>query len=446
MIRPLPRSTAGLVGLIAVLLVGITVVLGFLAYTVSHEALENQLDHRVDVETQGLLTLHAEGGSTALAAALRQRESHDGMGYILVDRDGRRLAGMLRAATPSPGRLELLASIGPDGEEVVSQALTTRLSDGGRLVVAADRAPIASADRDIVRVFSAALAAMLAAGVGSAWLVGVVIRRRIARINATAQSIIDGELSARMPRDPGSREFDELAATLNRMLDRIGELLDNLQQVSSDIAHDMRTPLARLRNVLDGAMQQDLDAEEAQAALARASAHAADLLELFTALLRISEIETFQVRSAFSRRNLSELVERCVDALRPDVEAAGYRLETVIQPEVFVEGDGRLLSQVVVNLIENAARHTPVGSSIVVSLSAARAEAMLAIADDGPGIPEDRRAFVLRRFSRLEQSRSTAGHGLGLSLASAIARAHHAELALEDNRPGLRVTLILKRS
>jgi signal transduction histidine kinase len=225
--------------------------------------------------------------------------------------------------------------------------------------------------------------------------------------------------------------------------DRNEALLENLQQVSSDIAHDMRTPLARLRNVLDAAMRQDLTADQAKDALAHASRHAEDLLDLFAALLRISEIESLQVRSAFQPTNLSAVAERCIDALRPDVEADGYRLAADLAPDIMLDGDRHLLSQLIVNLIENAARHTPPGSRIEVRLGLVGDQAELSVSDNGPGIPADQYAFVLRRFSRLEQSRNKPGNGLGLNLATAVARAHFSELRLSDAAPGLVVALSL---
>ena len=442
MIRSLPRSTAGLVTLVAAALAVTTILLGLVVYQVSHEALERQLDHRIAVETQGLLALQRHGGLKAIATGIAQREAtgrSDGMGYILDDARGQRLAGSLRAATPQPGWLEFLHSEGGR----TSQALTTRLPDGARLTVAADRAPIGEIDLAILKAFSVAFSLMLAAGVAGAWLLGSVIRHRLARINIAAEAIIDGDLARRVPRDPAPNEFDDLAATLNRMLDRNEALLENLQQVSSDIAHDMRTPLARLRNVLDTAMRQDLTADQAKDALAHASRHAEDLLDLFAALLRISEIESLQVRSAFQPTNLSAVAERCIDALRPDVEAEGYVLVADLAPDVVLDGDRHLLSQLIVNLIENAARHTPSGSTIRVRLGLAGDHAELSISDNGPGIPSDRHAFVLRRFSRLEQSRNKPGNGLGLSLASAVAHAHFTELCLSDAGPGLVVALKL---
>lgn len=440
MTRSLPRSTTGLVALVAVALAVITVLLGFVVYSISHEALEKQLDHRIAVETSGLLALHRHGGLPALTTGIQQREAagrSDGMGYILQDGRGRRLAGALRATAPQPGWLEFLH----DADGRTSQALTTALPDGVRLTVAADRAPIGEIDLAILKAFGGTFSLMLAAGVAGAWLLGKVIRQRLARINAAAQAIIDGDRARRVPRDPVANEFDDLAATLNRMLDRNEALLENLQQVSSDIAHDMRTPLARLRNVLDAALRQDLDAGQAKEALVRASRHAEDLLDLFAALLRISEIETLQVRAAFQPTNLAEVADRCIDALRPDVEADGDQMVVDIAPGIVVDGDRHLLSQLIVNLIENAARHTPPGSTIAIALRERGGVAELSVADNGPGVPADKRAFVLRRFSRLEQSRKTPGNGLGLSLAAAVARAHFGELTLGDNQPGLKVSL-----
>lgn len=447
MIRALPRSTAGLVAWVGVVLAVATVLLGLAVYGVAHEALEQQLDHRVEAETRGLLALRDHSGPSGLADAVRLRTeggAAGGMGYLLTDAAGRRLAGDLPGPVGPTGWNEFLASRGPSGEPRQSQALTTALPDGSRLVVAADRAAIGEIDGTILRVFAGAFGAMLAVGMAGAWAVGALTRRRLERINATAQAIIAGDLARRIPRDRAPNEFDELAATLNRMLDRNADLLENLQQVSSDIAHDLRTPLARLQQALDGALDEDLDDDQLRRALKRASEHAQDLLDLFAALLRISEIETLQVRAGFRAVCLSEVVERCADAFRPDLEAGSRKLALAVSPDVWVEGDRHLLSQLVVNLIENAARHTPQGAQVALSVAVEGGDAILRVADDGPGIAPQDRERVLRRFARLERSRATPGHGLGLSLAAAVARAHFGRLDLGDNHPGLAVTLRLQ--
>ncbi len=451
MIRLFPRSTRGLVLLIAGLLSLATLILGLIVYRVSHEALERQLRHRVLVQTQGLLAARRGGGPSALVAAIGLREAEgrgEGMGYILVGARGERLAGALRASPPEPGWLEHLDFEDGGGARGVAQALTTALPGGGRLVVAADRAPVDAADLALLKVFAAALSITLLLGVGGAGFLGAIIQRRLAQISAAAQAIVDGDLPRRMPRDPASQEFDALAATLNHMLDRMQVLMETLQQVSSDIAHDLRTPLTRLHGVLETALGQPAgDGDQgARLALMRASAHAEEILDLFAALLRIAEIESLEVRAGFQHVDLSGLVERCLDALRPDVEAAGYVLRARIDPGLAVEGDKHLLSQLLVNLIENAARHTPLGTLIVVSLAATASDAVLCVRDNGPGITADKHEVVLRRFSRLEQSRHKPGHGLGLTLAGAVARAHVSTLRLEDARPGLAVSLTLSRA
>ena len=444
--RFLPRSTFGLVILASIVLGVATLILGLVVYSVSHEALEKQLDHRIETESHALLNLLEQGGPGQLAAEIARREDGrraTGMGYLLVDRAGRRIAGRLNATVPEPGWREFLYSPNGQGGRDVSQALTTALPDGGRLIVAADRTPIDEIDGAILKLFVGAFGAMLLVGVASAWGMGAVVRRRLDGINGAARAIIAGDLSRRMPRDGTDNEFDGLADTLNRMLDRNAELLENLQQVSSDIAHDLRTPLARLQQALDSALVADLDADQYRAALKLASDRAREMLDLFAALLRISEVETFQVREAFRPLSLSEVVERCADAFRPDVEGSGHGLILRVTPGVWVDGDRHLLSQLIVNLIENAVRHTPSGRQITISLVVDGASARLSVEDDGPGIAAADRELVLRRFARLERSRSTPGHGLGLSLAAAIARAHFTELFLADNQPGLGVSLQL---
>ncbi|KVL46541.1 hypothetical protein WT01_36305 [Burkholderia cepacia] len=226
------------------------------------------------------------------------------------------------------------------------------------------------------------------------------------------------------------------------MLDRNAELLENIRQVSNDIAHDLRTPLARLLTGLEEALVEEQDVAAYRQTISVAVQNGRDILELFTSLLRISEVETLEIRSTFREVDLSELAERVSDAFRPDVEMAGYQFCVMVEPGIFIQGDTHLLSQLLVNLIENAVKHTPQGTRIAITLTRRNARAVLSVADDGLGVAEKDRATVLRRFVRGEQSRSTPGHGLGLSLVHAIARSHLAALELKDNCPGLDVVVV----
>ncbi len=446
--RLLPRSTFGLVLLVSLVLASATLLVGTIIFETTHEALEVQLNHRIEAETNALLAVHEEGGLPALAVAIGRREiegSETGMGYRLVDSAGNRLAGKLRSRMPEPGWKEMLRIGGRRGGRDVSQALTTALPDGGRLLVAADRDPIEEADRVLLRTFAVNFGVMLMLGVGGAWALGTVVRLRMERINATAQAIIGGDLTRRVPRDGSSSEFDRLSETLNKMLDRNAELLENLQQVSSDIAHDLRTPLSRMHYLLEDALAKPSDAEGYRIAIEAATVRSRELLELFSALLRISEIETWKVRESFQSVDLTAVVEQVGEAFRPDLEASGHKLLVAAEPGVALSGERRLLSQLLVNLIENAMRHTPAGSTVTLSLRQRPEGIELAVLDDGPGIAVQDREVVLRRFARLEQSRSTPGHGLGLSLVAAIAHAHFATLTLVDNAPGLGVIVTFPR-
>lgn len=443
--RRIGRTTFGLVAMVSLFFALATLAVGGIVYEVTHEALEQQLDHRTAIETQTLLGEAGHGGLRALAAAIRRREaarSGSSLFYILVDRDGRRVAGSLAAAVP--GKTGYEEFLHYDGGGRVAQALTTRLADGSRLVVAADREVIDEIDLTILKLFAAALAVMLTLGVGAAGTVAAVTRARLRRLDQAALAIIDGDMSRRMPRDGSDSEFDRLAATLNRMLDRIEGLFDNLRQVSSDVAHDLRTPLTRLHHRLEEAMAADTMAarsEGIQAALDQTQ----DLLEIFAALLRISEVEALGVRERFETLTLGEIVEDAIDTYRPDADNSGHNLESAVEPGLQIVGDRRLLRQLLANLLDNALRHTPAGTTISVTLSADEESAALAVADDGPGVDPADLPRLFQRFSRSEQSRSSEGHGLGLALVAAIAAAHagRAEAATER---GFRVTVSLPRA
>jgi signal transduction histidine kinase len=259
-------------------------------------------------------------------------------------------------------------------------------------------------------------------------------------ITQTADAIIDGDLSRRIERSGSGDDFDHLSATLNVMLDRIGGLMENLRQVSNDIAHDLRTPLSRLRQDLEEARGRDLTPGDFKRVIDGAMAEADALLETFSALLRIAQIEAGSRRSAFRSVDLSDVLRTVADAYGPAVEEGGGTLRAEIAPDVRVTGDRGLLSQLFVNLVENALHHGAPGT-IALRLLRQSAGVIAEVADDGPGVPADERANVFRRFYRLERSRTTPGSGLGLSTVAAIVELHHAAIELQDNAPGLRVAI-----
>jgi signal transduction histidine kinase len=239
-------------------------------------------------------------------------------------------------------------------------------------------------------------------------------------------------------------EWDRLAQAINDMLDRISALLENLQQVSSDVAHDLRTPLARLRNRLELARTGSSSMEDYSVAVSRAINDTDQLLSIFSALLRISQVEAGTRAQSFSSVCVTELLERIYQLYLPVAEDCHHPLSRSIAGGVYIRGDEELLTQMFSNLIENALHHTPAATPIRVTLELTDGCPVAAVIDGGPGIPINEREKVLRRFYRLSSSRSTEGHGLGLSLVAAVAELHGARLELADAGPGLRVNVVFR--
>ena len=435
------RGTFGLVALVATGFALATLAIGVFVFETTHEALEMQLSHRIAVETQALIA-EGRGGPLGIAKAIRRRNlarSTSSLDYHLVDSAGRTLAGSVSLPVPTmPGYVELLPFI-VNGQARIAQSLTTSIPGGSRLLVAADRSAIDAIDATVIRLFVVAFGAMLLLGVGAAWFVGLVTRRRLDRIERTALAIIDGDLTRRVPGAGNADEFARVAAALNRMLDRIAALMDNLKQVSSDVAHDLRTPLTRLHNRLEEALTSD-DRNYQRSAIEAASAETRELLDVFAALLRIAEVEGLGARAHFADVDLSAFVSDLVETYRPAMEASGHHIETQIAPDVTVAGDRRLLQRLLANLLDNAIVHTPTGTSVSVTLTSIAETPILTVSDDGPGVSPDEADTLLRRFARADRSRSTAGHGLGLAMVAAVAAAHHADVSITA-RPGFAVRL-----
>ncbi|HVI22571.1 MAG TPA: HAMP domain-containing sensor histidine kinase, partial [Myxococcales bacterium] len=262
-------------------------------------------------------------------------------------------------------------------------------------------------------------------------------------INRTTNAIIEGNLSDRVPAQGTGDELDRLAANLNRMLDRIQALMGNVRQVSSDIAHDLRTPLTRLRHRLEAARAQS---PEQGPVLDRALEDIDELLAMFSALLRIAQIEAGAHRASFERVDLAEVFRHIADTYAPVADDQGQRLVSDVAPDLAIRGDRQLLVQMLANLVENALRHTPRGSTITLGLTDTPHGPRGVVADTGPGIPEEAREKVFQPFYRLEASRSTPGSGLGLALVAAIAGMHGIVIELSGNDPGLKVTLEFPRA
>lgn len=422
-------------------------VLGAAVFLAARSALENQMAARIETETTFLREEFSTGGLDHLLAVLRSRgRGASALDYSVRDRDGRHLVGEMPATAVSGSgwaTIEVPEASEDGGRPERVSALITDLGDGLLLAVGDDLNRITEVEEAVATAFvwTVGLAAVL--GIGGGALLSRAFLNRVDAIARTAEAIIGGDLARRVPVRGTGDDLDRLAGTLNRMLDRIGILMDSLRQVSSDVAHDLRTPLSRLYQRLEEARSHARSVEEYDAAVEGAMREAEGLLETFSALLRIAQVEGASPQAAFRNVDLSAVIEAVSDAYRPDTEEAGHRLAAEVAPGIFVHGDQELLTQTIANLVENALRHTPAGTRIGLRLSQdGGANVFLTVEDDGPGAAAEDLSRLTHRFYRSERSRTTPGNGLGLSLVAAVAELHGADLRLENAEPGLRVSLV----
>jgi signal transduction histidine kinase len=368
--------------------------------------------------------------------------------YFLSDPAGKKLAGNLDNISPIDGWRETgnadaaigqLQSTADEDHQIWSQG--THLPDGSFLLVGQDAYRLLAAQEAIINTFAwlAGIAFLLATVAGL--LVSRGFLRRIDDINTTSQAIMSGRLKERIPVRGTSDELDRLSGNLNQLFDNNQSLLESFKQVSANIAHDLRTPLSRLRQGLEEANNQRGDAKSYKSAIEGAIVESDALLSTFSALLRIAQIESGSRRSGFKEVDLGVILSRVANAYEAVAEEQGKLLKFSSLDSVTFHGDGELLLQMIANLTENAIRHTPKGTSIDVSLERNELSACVVVSDSGQGIPAEHRHKVFEHFYRLETSRTTAGNGLGMSLVAAIAKLHGIRIELKDNGPGLRVEL-----
>jgi signal transduction histidine kinase len=388
-----------------------------------------------------------DGGKQEVIDSIRRRQRsafeqpvHD----LLLDADSKRLAGDLpvTAARTGWGRVTFVddrPQPGEPGDAETFQTLGTRLSDGSLLVVATDTFDVQSVRHRLVAfTIGSSIALTILALIGG-YLIGLMFLRRLDRVNGAVARIMSGDMTERLPAIGMSAEFDHLSTNLNAMLDRIAALMEGLRQVSTDIAHDLRTPLTRLQQRLEAMRGSETEAAY-ETGISDALTQIGEIHVIFRALLRIGQIEGGE-RGSLVRIDLSELMRRLEEAYQPVAEDAGKTLRAAIDDGIAVVGDAELIAQLLTNLIDNALVHTPPGTNITFALHEGAAGVVVMVSDDGPGVPADQHGKILRRFYRLDQSRHTPGAGLGLALVASIAALHGAELLLEDNEPGLRIRL-----
>jgi signal transduction histidine kinase len=264
---------------------------------------------------------------------------------------------------------------------------------------------------------------------------------RIEQINATSRAIMASGLDQRIPLRGSHDEWDRVAENLNQMLDRIETLMGEVKQVSDNVAHDLRTPLTRMRGRLEKAFLGQRSAESDQALIGDTIADLDAVLRIFASIVRISQIETQARKGGFRTVNLVEIAGEVVELYDAAAEQYGTRLVLTGDREVMATCDRDLIFDAIANLVDNALKHGRAGGEVVVACEMTGGQPVISISDDGPGIPSCEHEHVFKRFYRLEQSRYTPGNGLGLSLVAAVVRLHGARIELLPNAPGLTVKL-----
>ena len=436
---------------IFVFAVSATLLVGF-TYWNTERSLDSQTDQIIVAEFTGLVEQYQRLGIMGLAQAVAGRSAREGQSlYILADNQGRWLAGNLDQWPRSITRANEFVEFGYDrrmqGQLVTRNArgMALLLVGGFELLVARD-----VAERDLTRRL---LTTTLPWSVGLMLLFGLIggalmsrnVLARLDSINRTSAEIVAGDFSRRVPLTAAHDEFDMLAENLNRMFERIERLMKGMREVADSVAHDLRTPLNRLRNHLEEA-QRRLDPESPHAAEIEAAIAETDgLIATFNALLLIAEADSGVARGAMTQIDLSAVVADVAELYAPLAEEKNIALSVLPMGVVTIEGSRSLISQALANLIDNAIKYTPAEGRIAISASETPGGVDLTVADSGPGIPAADRARVVERFVRLEASRNSPGTGLGLSLVAAVARLHQARLTLDDNNPGLKATISFPR-
>jgi signal transduction histidine kinase len=411
--------------------------LGLTTFLTTRDALIGQFEQRIRTEAAAMAQEYRVEGVNGVQQAVGERDRTPGdLAYGLEDRSGRPLAGRLAGARVRSGWSTVRVRDGPGRAEKI-RVFATDLGGGFRLMVGDDDERIEQVERDlVVRVILAFLGVIVLGGLGGFGL-SRVVHRRLTAITDTAQAIIDGDLARRIPERGSGDDLHRLAMTLNRMLDRIQSLMESLRQVSNDIAHDLRTPLTRLRQRLESALAYGSNDVDRTASIESALEDLDSILGTFAALLRIAQIESGMRRAAFRPTDLASTARTVAEAFGPAAEDLGGRLELQCSEPAIVDGDPELLTQMLVNLVENALRHGGPGVAVTIRIDGSMNDRQVSVLDTGPGVPEAERERLFDRFYRLERSRSTPGSGLGLALVAAVARLHGAEVSVHNLQPGL---------
>lgn len=447
---------------IAIFVVFAILLMGFIGWQSSVQIQRQQTDD-IDREVRLFQRIEANQGIRALAFALNRVSSQPGPGvYYLGDASGQYLLGNMPEVPPDvliepgvysfdydrPNPLDE-ETVDPKGPKRSGVAVvrSVELGNGMRLVVGRDVVERRGYSAIILQSFLVGVVGIILFSIVAGGVTARRVLKRIDTIRDTSTKIMSGNLSERVPITRRNDEFDGLARNLNAMLDRIEQLLQGLKEVTDNVAHDLKTPLTRLRNQAEGALRDTASAQSKEMALETVIAESDKLIQTFNALLMIARVEAGAPSGALSEIDISTIVADMAELYTPVAEDEGIEVTTAIAEGVTLRANRELIGQAMVNLLENAMKYAKPEDGrpgrISVELRRDAGLVVIVVADNGPGIPEADRQRVLERFVRLEKSRSEQGSGLGLALVNAVAKLHGGSFVIEDNGPGVRAVVAL---
>ena len=449
------RTTAFRLALVYVAVFGTSaLILVGLVYWITFNFIERQTVDTLIAEIEGLVenpSLANIEGFTDLISRRSAPEIRGDRIYVLANPDYSVRAGNLDAWPDVPEDVDGLVRFTilriDEGQEVIHpvEAMTVLLPGRYRLLVGRDMHERVAVQTMLQESFGWLLILTLSLGLAGGIFVSRRMLGRVEAINRTTEHIMQGDLHQRIPVHGSQDEFDELSSNLNAMLDQIERLMAGMRDVTDNIAHDLRSPLTRIKARLEQLLTHDRTTEEYKSAVDLAIRDADDLLGVFSALLSITTVETGALQSELKPIDLHEAVQEVAELYEPAVEDAGMVLITRSQSGAVIRGHRQLLMQTMANMVDNAIKYAGEGRRIDLIVEQHDAEVHLVVSDNGPGIPEDKRDYALQRSARLDPSRTTHGNGLGLAMVAAVAKLHSAPLSLEDNEPGLRIRMKLHR-
>lgn len=427
-----------------------SVTLFAISFLLVSKELTKRLKFRITEQAQTFTKLESSMGfesvrESVLAHIATQRR--DDVLFLLTDKDGNPVAGNIAQVPMFAGwkyfttdDLQYTNSRSLDDDLILGQFFVLA---GGKLLVGHSTTDIVEAQEVLVGSFAVGTAGSLALATLIALWFARHAQRRITSISDALRAVSQGDIRRRIAVMGSGDDLDQVSLRVNAALDQLQKLLESIRHLSTDIAHDLKTPIGRIQQRLDDALRSTRGSKSLRAALKDTATELDSVIETFDALLRIAQIEAGARKARFRAVDLQDVMNNVAEIYMSVAEDAGMRLKASLgntAPAV-IKGDAELLTQLIVNLVENAIRHCPPGSDISISIEQPATGPIITVSDTGPGIPETERSKVFQRLYRLEKSRTTPGSGLGLSLAAAIAELHGAKIELGDNDPGLIVKL-----